>query len=181
MNAVNLADLSDLSVACREGSTGFKGFRQDPLVSSLGWPDDVVEQFLYDHAANGAFLVDYRDLDLSRMTWSVEVIPVGELLVMPTGASDGNCMEEYAADPDHWVRVRNRGVHVGVAECWETRGTWKRRPILIERSLLDPPGSGLQVVEGRTRVGVLRGRHRQRSLVAEQHQAWVGRPSAATW
>src|ERR1700761_391272 len=142
MSAVNLAGLSDLSVACRESGTGFEGFRQDARVSSLGWPDDVVEQFLYDHAANGGFLVDYKDLDLSRTTWGVEVIPVEEFLVMPTGASDGGCMEEFAVDPDHWVRVRDRGVHVGVAECWRTRGTWKRWPILIERSLLDPPGSG---------------------------------------
>ena len=35
----------------------------------------------------------------------------------------------------------------------------------------------LQVVEGRTRVGVLRGRHRQGALVAERHLAWVGRSS----
>ena len=63
----------------------------------------------------------------------------------------------------------------GVAQCWETHGTWKRWPILIDRRLLDPPESGLQVVEGRTRVGVLRGRHRQGILVAERHLAWVGR------
>lgn len=74
--------------------------------------------------------------------------------------------------------MRNRGIHIGVAQCWETHGTWKRWPILIDRRLLDPPESGLQVVEGRTRVGVLRGRHRQGTLVAERHLAWVGRSSA---
>jgi hypothetical protein len=45
------------------------------LVSSLGWQDDVVEQFLYDHADNIGFLRDYGDLDLSEIEWDVEVIP----------------------------------------------------------------------------------------------------------
>ncbi len=156
----------------------FEGFRQNALVCSLGWPDDVVEQFLYDHADNIAFLRDYGDLDLSKMRWDVEVIPLKEFIGMPTGASDGGCIEEFAANPDHWVRVRSRGIHIGVTQCWEAHGTWKRWPILIDRRLLDPPESGLQVVEGRTRVGVLRGRRRQGTLVAERHLAWVGRFSA---
>jgi len=50
MSDVKLADLRDVAVSCRENSMRFEGFRQNALVSSLGWPDDVVEQFLYDHA-----------------------------------------------------------------------------------------------------------------------------------
>ena len=80
---------------------------------------------------------------------------------MPTGPSDGDCMEEYADDPDHWVSVRRFGIHRGVREGWETHGTWKRWPLLIDRQLVDPGTSGLQVVEGRTRVCVLRGRQRR--------------------
>ena len=177
MNDVNLSDLSDLAVSCRETSMHFEGFRQNALISSLAWPDDVLEQFLYDHADNIGFLRDYGDLDLCKIKWDVEVIPVEELIDMPTGASDGDCIEEFATNPDHWVRIRNHGPHIGVAQCWETHGTWKRWPILIDRGLLDSPESGLQVVEGRTRVGVLRGRHRQGTLVAERHLAWVGRSS----
>ena len=117
----------------------FEGFRQNALVSSLGWPDDVVEQFLYDHADNIGFLRDYENVDLSKIDWDVEVISVEELIEMPTSASDGDCIEDFAANPDHWVRVRNRGIHIGVAQCWETHGTWKRWPILMDRRLLDPP------------------------------------------
>lgn len=57
-----------------------------------------------------------------------------------------------------------------VGRHWEENGTWLRPPILIVRRLLDLLDSGLQVVEGRARVGVLReGLH-----VASHHQAWVG-------
>lgn len=175
---MNLTDLSNLALSCRGSRMRFEGFRQDTRVSLLGWPDDVVEQFLYDHADNDGFLRDYGDLDLWKVKWDVEVIPVEEFIVMPTGSSDGDCMEEYAADPVYWVGTRSRGIHIGVPQCWEVHGTWKRWPVLIDRGLLDPPGSGLQVVEGRTRVGVLRGRHRQGALVAARHLAWVGRSPA---
>jgi hypothetical protein len=46
MSGVKLTDLRDLAVLCRENSMRFEGFRQNALVSSLEWPDDVVEQFL---------------------------------------------------------------------------------------------------------------------------------------
>ncbi|UUU18877.1 hypothetical protein [Streptomyces sp. DSM 40750] len=72
--------------------------------------------------------------------------------------------------PLHWVTVRppEVGLH------WEVHGTWLRPPILIDRRFLDPSDSGLQVLEGRTRGGVLRGRRREQLHVARNHQAWVG-------
>lgn len=176
MSIVKLADFAELSVSYRENSC-FEKFRTDPKVSSLQWPDDVVEQFLYDHGDNVRFLRDYGAVELARTSWDIELIPVEDLIEMPTGPSDDGCIEEYAANPNHWVQVRRHGRHRGVAQSWEAHGTWKRWPILIDRKLLDPPGDGLQVVEGRTRVGVLRGFHRQGAFVAERHLAWVGRSS----
>ena len=85
----------------------FEGFRQNALVSSLGWPDDVVEQFLYDHADKHRVLARCGRLDSSEIEWDVEVTRSKELIEMPTSASDGDCIEDFAANPDHWVRVRN--------------------------------------------------------------------------
>lgn len=177
MATVKLADFAGLSASYRENGRCFERFRAHPMVSSLQWPDDVIEQFLYDHGNNDDFLCDYGDVELAHIKWDVEILAVEEFLDMPTGPSDRGCIEEFAENPGHWVRVRDRGIHVGVAQCWEVHGTWKRWPILIERRLLDPFQNGLQVVEGRTRVGVLRGFHRQGTFVAERHLAWVGRSS----
>lgn len=177
MAGVNLVDLADLMACRRDDGMGFESFRMNPAIASLQWPDDVVEQFLFDHGDNSGFLCDYGRIDLSRVRWDVEVLPVGDFCEMPTGASDAGCIEDFAANPDYWVGLRYEGIHIGVAECWETHGTWKRWPVLVDRRLLDLSVSGLQVVEGRTRVGVLRGRRRQGALVAERHLAWVGRPS----
>ncbi|MET8311325.1 hypothetical protein [Micromonospora sp. NPDC005173] len=174
---MRLQDIAPISRSYRENLSGFHAFRYHPLVSGLGWPDDVLEQWLYDHGDNGAFLRDYGNLNLSAVAWTVEAIATQEFLAMPTGRSDGSCIDEYAADPNHWISVRQHGVHAGVSLCWATHGTWKRWPILVDRSLVDAT-TGLQVVEGRTRVGILRGRHRENDRVAPQHLAWVGRPAA---
>lgn len=113
--------------------------------------------------------------DLSTLNWEVEVVPLEELMNMPTGASEGDLIESFAKDPQRWVAVRNAGDHRGVREMWDVHGTWKRWPILIDRTLVTPGDEGLQVIEGRTRVGVLRGRARLGLNVAPHHLAWVAR------
>ncbi|WP_329446326.1 hypothetical protein [Streptomyces canus] len=167
---MKLSDLSPLMARRQDGGVSFARFRVDPALVSLQWPDDVLEQFLFDHGDNAAFVRDYGGIDLREVRWRLETIPAADFVAMPTGASDAGCIESYAENPVHWVNVRRPevGLH------WEDHGTWLRPPILIDRRLLDPSDSGLQVVEGRTRVGVLRGRLREGLHVASHHQAWVG-------
>ncbi|MFL6108098.1 MAG: hypothetical protein ACJ72L_14140 [Marmoricola sp.] len=169
--AIYLQDLEQLQQACREfGASGLSGFIRNDLVAGLGWPEDVVEQWLYDHAS--WFVDDYGHLDLQTITWHDELVSKAAFLTMSTGRSDGDLIDENAAQADHWSEVRR---HLGVPQHWESHGTWMRRPILIDRSLLDPEETGLQVIEGRTRVGILRGFVRQGRAVADLHAAWVAR------
>lgn len=172
---VRLANFTAAASECRTSAAGFAAFRRVAAVENLGWPDDVVEQWLYEHCDNGPFLDDYGSVDLAQLRWGLEALRASDIAAMPTGKSDGGVIDEYAANPDHWVSVRHSGVHAGVAEMWEVHGTWKRWPLLIDRSVLTPPGTGLQVVEGRTRVGIMKGRLQRGAFVAEQHLAWVGR------
>ncbi|WP_236568505.1 hypothetical protein [Streptomyces sp. MBT58] len=115
---------------------------------------------------------DYGTIDLRHITWQLETIPAADFHTMPTGKTHAGCIESYAAHPVHWVAVRPPEV----GRHWEEHGTWLRPPLLIDRRLLDPANNGLQVLEGRTRVGVLRGRVRKQLRVALNHHAWVGRP-----
>ena len=171
-----LADFTALAEASRESGRGFTAFRAADRVLGLGWPDDVAEQWLYDHSDKEPFLKDYGHVILSRISWDLEVLRAVDIAAMPTGPSDQGIIDEFAADPDHWISVRNSGVHIGVAEMWECHGTWKRWPVLIDRRLLGPSSTGLQVLEGRTRVGILKGRLKQGAFVADRQLAWVGRP-----
>ncbi|MEV0982577.1 hypothetical protein [Streptomyces sp. NPDC049915] len=173
---MKLGDLSPLMTRRREGSGfSYDHFRAHPALASLHWPDDVLEQFLFDHGDNGAFVHDYGGIDLREVRWQLETIPAADFNEMPTGASDADCIESYAKNPVYWVELRPHKV----GHHWEEHGTWMRPPVLIDRRLLAPSNSGLQVLEGRTRVGVLRGRLREGLRVASHHQAWVGRPRNA--
>ncbi|MER7812938.1 hypothetical protein [Streptomyces sp900116325] len=168
---MKLTDLGPLTARRRDGALSFDRFRADPALTVLRWPDDVLEQFLFDHGDNTAFINDYGTIDLRDITWRLDTIPAADFHSMPTGASDAGCIESYAANPVHWVAVRPSQV----ARHWDEHGTWLRPPLLIERCFLDPSAGGLQVLEGRTRVGVLRGRLREHLHVAPHHQTWVGR------
>jgi hypothetical protein len=174
MGYMYLADLSELSRSSRENGC-VHGFEQNSLISRLRWPADVVEQFLFDHGDNSSFVEDYGSVELERIEWQVEVVPLELFLTMPTGPSDGDCIETYALNPGHWVEVRSHGIHSGVRESWDVHGTWKRWPILIARQALSFNECGLQVIEGRTRVGVLRGRQHNGEYAAPNHLAWVER------
>ncbi|NKE09026.1 MULTISPECIES: hypothetical protein [Kocuria] len=172
---MRLVHFTDLAHRCRESGYGFAEFQRQDIVVDLRWPADVIEQWIYEHAGNASFLRDYENVDLAQVGWQVEALPVETFMTMQTGRSDRNVIEEFAVDPDHWISVRNQGKHLGVGLAWEVHGTWKRWPIVIDQTLLHPASSGVQLVEGRTRVGILRGRQRQGKLVANRHLAWVGR------
>jgi hypothetical protein len=92
---------------------------------------------------------------------------------METGSSDGDCIEEYALDHHYWMELKSRA-KPSVRSAWEEEGTWLVPLIALERRLLAPTNTKLQLVEGRTRVGVLRGRYRTGLHVAEAHRTWVG-------
>ncbi|MFD3662642.1 hypothetical protein ACFWVF_18890 [Streptomyces sp. NPDC058659] len=175
---MKLADLQGLMRRRRADyglGLNFDAFHADAMIASLQWPADVVEQFLYDHGDHGPFQRDYGNVDLTTIVWTLETVTAAELSTMPTGPSEAGCVDQYALHPGHYISVRSSGIHVGVAEKWKNHGTWKRAPLLLDRGLLDLSARGLQVLEGRTRVGILRGRLRENDFVAATHEAWVGR------
>lgn len=144
-----------------------------PEVAALGWPLDVVQQWLYEHLPHDEFLADYADLDLTAVVWSLEDVPTDGFLTMRTGPSEDSYLASIPDQHRHWTEQRR---HLGVAERWENDGTWQVPPLLLDLGCMDGPAGVLQVVEGRTRVGILQGRTRDRLHVADHHAAWVGRP-----
>lgn len=161
-----------------EGNDGYASFEdslQLPIMECLSWPTEVIEQLLWDHGSSGHFIQYYGNIDLERVQWTCEDVTAMELAEVPTGASDANFLDEVAENHQHWLDNRKR--LKGIVDAWEADGTRVTPPILIKRSLLDAPAPGLQVVEARNRVGILRGRLRDGLNVAAHHRAWVGRPN----
>ncbi|MFG2359115.1 hypothetical protein [Streptomyces sp. NPDC048521] len=67
---------------------------------------------------NAAFVHDYGGIDLREVRWQLETIPAADFNEMPTGASDAGCIESYAENPVHWVKVRRPEV----GRHWEEPG-----------------------------------------------------------
>ena len=147
---MRLADFSDLAQQCREDGYGFAEFQRHDLVVNLRWPADVLEQWVTISAGNGAFQRDYEQVDLTLVWWQVEALPVDDFMVMPTGPSDLGGIEYFAADPEHSVGVRDQGQHLGMELAWETHGTWKRWPIVLDRRLLTRPRRASSSSRGET-------------------------------
>lgn len=150
---------------------GFDTFCKEQVVSDLGWPENVVEQMLWDHGGTEHFIPDYGYLNLKSVVWNRELMPTTLLQNVPTGAFDHGAIEEYEKFPVYWAERKGPSV----VESWKSDGTWLVPPLLISRELLKPKMKGWQLVEGRTRVGVLRGRAALGLHVAEHHETWVGR------
>lgn len=144
-----------------------------PEVAELGWPSEVVRQWLYEHLLWGEFLTDYAALDLSTVAWSLQDVHATAFLSMTSGSSD-DYLTEFSKNPDYY-RERFTVQRPATREAWEQQGTWLVPPLLLDLACLDGAEGVLQVVEGRTRVGILQGRVRDGLYVAGQHAAWVGR------
>ncbi|KIC68744.1 hypothetical protein RM50_04315 [Pseudarthrobacter phenanthrenivorans] len=155
----------------------FAAFTARPEIAALQWPTEVLRQWLWEFGDRHELLVDYDAVSLDRVDWFLEEVPAAEFDAMPTGASEAGLIEGFAAQHRYWLTAKSR-YKPSVKADWEERGTWSVPPVLIDRSLLDPPGDGLQVIEGRTRVAILRGRQQDRLTTANRHLAWVGRPIA---
>lgn len=61
---MKLSELGPLMARRRDSGLSFGRFRADPEPASLEWPDDVLEQFLFDHGDNAHFVYDYGNIDL---------------------------------------------------------------------------------------------------------------------
>ena len=170
---LTLHSLSDIP---RAGSGGeYETFRRNDQVSMLDWPDDVLRDWLWDHGRHVPFLEDYGSVDLTAIRWTCEAIATATLVGLPTGSREAELMAEIAQNHEHWIGTRDYA-NPEVRSAWEQDGTWVRRPILLDRSAIHPDLSGLQVVEGHTRFGILRGHHAVGIAVAPTHSVWVGRP-----
>ncbi|MFG1653219.1 hypothetical protein ACGFIE_25150 [Micromonospora sp. NPDC049275] len=163
-----LVRLEDLPAADRD--QGISVFATLPAIARLDWPGEVVEQWLYDHGRHLEFLDDYGSLDLSRIRWTLKDVAVDDLKAIPTGRSDQDWLDEVAAEHRRWLSLRPQRYR----DAWEDHGSWLVPPILITRALLYPRSLGLQVIEGRMRVGILQGRLADGLHVADVHRAWVG-------
>jgi hypothetical protein len=149
---VTLADLAHLP---RPGCSGANRNAFDSMLQDVGlghWPDDAVEQFLWEHGADSRFLGHYGHLDLVALEWVDEQRTTAEL-VSATTADDMTWSDTVTASAASQLKYQPRGVQ----DSWNVNGTWLRPPLFLDGALRNPPQTELHLIEGHTRLGSLRG------------------------
>lgn len=168
--------LTDLSHLPRPGSgvaldVCREQFWRALAIEHLECPDDVTEQFLFDHGHKAEFIKQYGHIDLRSVQWSHEALPAATLIEATACADFEGRIDEVAKALEHYAHVygpRRWG--------WLEHRTWLRCPILIDGQLLHPPRRGLHLVEGHTRLGALKGYVKCGKITpSSTHQVWIGR------
>lgn len=143
----------------------------------LPMPEPVLEQFCSDHGRNGEFQEQYGTLDLLRMTWSFDRKPAHELItatIYPDFAPWVTSVERRV-QPSHIFEWQSIDVRPEIVAHWRDNRTWMRAPIFIDNRILGG-SAGLRIVEGHTRLGILKALVQQDILSRlSEHDVWIGR------
>lgn len=142
----------------------------------LPMPDDVLEQFVFDHGTKREFQEQYGDVDLHAVRWRQLALPASEILA----CSIYQGFRERVSRVADWTRaVPEQGwvdmcIHPKAVVHWQQHATWMRPPIMMRGELVGS-AAPLHLVEGHTRTGALRGLVESGVLPPPSaHQVWVG-------
>ena len=132
----------------------------------IHWPEAVVRQWLWEHGKHEDFLAQYDHLDLLALKWELRQVAAADLC-------DATFYEEFAdyvagvERAPYWkVDQYRKGFGEDV---WTT--TWRLPPILVSGELRAVPQLSMHLVEGHTRLGILRGLVRLGEASPSAHHA----------
>lgn len=139
-------------------------------------PNDILEYFYSHHGRKDVFQRQYADLEINKIIWKKKYLSASEIVSCDCYSMFSEWMSNVQArissfKTKGWncIDVRNE-----IVKHWEEFLTWELPPIFIEKEMLNK-SNGLWLVEGHTRVGVLRGLV-EHSIVHNQstHEIWLG-------
>lgn len=144
----------------------------------LPMPNDVLEQFVFDHGLKHEFQRQYGSMDLHSIDWKKEQQEARNLIT----ATRFSGFERYFTEVTHRTSmIHEKGWEYGVRktewiEAWKKEGTWIRPPVFI-RKTVPAIEDRLHLVEGHTRTATLCGLVTCGELTRESlHLIWVGEP-----
>jgi hypothetical protein len=139
-------------------------------------PGDVITQLYSDHGRNEYFQVQYKNIDLQKIKWELKQVKAIELVKCSYYEEYQNWFEGRTHKLDNfnkknWDCIDTRQE---VVKYWRENNTWLRKPIFINASLIKKDNK-FHLVEGHTRVGILKGAVQNGILDIEStHEIWYG-------
>jgi hypothetical protein len=141
------------------------------------FPDEVLQDFLSDHGRKYDFQHQYGNIELNKINWEIVEIS-GETILHCRYYNDFKPWLDGRTDLiiNNWQKSEWECIDVrtDVVAHWQKHQTWKRRPIFLD-GLFMQCDNEYYLVEGHTRIGVLRGLIKQRALsIQSKHTIWFG-------
>lgn len=139
-------------------------------------PDQVARQVYADHGRKSTFQSFYAQLEIDQIAWTQVSLSARELVAAAMNPNFKQWFASVSARSSFFVEKGWRCIDVRqeVQEHWEGFGTWLVEPVLLDGQLVRS-SSKLHLVEGHTRVGLLKGLTEQSIIEAESmHKVWLG-------
>lgn len=167
---LTLQDLCDLDrPGCgRRHDLVWAEFIADPRIERLRWPIQVLDQFLFFHGKNEDFLDEYGTVDLTTISWICASVSTIDLMLCNVASFAQEYVDEIQVDYESWFNCRTEAER----KNWEERGTWLMPPVIFDTDVVG--GLRRQLVEGHTRLAILRARYDRGLAVSAMHQAFIG-------
>lgn len=146
------------------------------IENNINAPFDVLQQFYSDHGRKDDFQLQYGEIDLKKIAWRKQEVTGVEIITCEYYEEFGGWIDSVASRLDSWSEKEWNCIDVRkpVVAQWKNHKTWLTLPIFINPRLIRGT-NGLHLVEGHTRLGVLKGLVKQKILSeSSTHFLWYG-------
>ena len=148
----------------------------DAIAKRLPGAPGAVQEVYIDHGRKEQFQAQYGSININEITWAKVSLPASEIVECSMYHWFSNWASNVARRPESFGKAGWRCIDVrpNIVDHWSKFHTWLEPPVLLDASLLGRP-HGLHLMEGHTRIGILRGLISHGVLQSDsQHFIWRG-------
>ncbi len=143
-------------------------------------PSGILEQLYSAHGRKSEFQDQYASLDLDGIRWIEGDLEASSIIAASVYPEFRPWFDSVSCRVNEMYEKGWNSIDVrpAVRESWEKNRTWLQAPILISGDLVGSD-SKFHLVEGHTRVGLLKGLVAHGTVTPDSvHRVWVGKNAA---
>jgi len=146
------------------------------IANNINAPSEVLEEVYSSHGRKDDFQFQYGEIELNDIKWQRISINGLEIIKCEYFQRFGNWIESVEArlkawDEKSWDCIDTRK---NIVLHWQNEKTWLTSPFFINSSLIQNTNN-LHLVEGHTRLGILKGLITRNIIPADsKHLIWHG-------
>jgi hypothetical protein len=136
----------------------------------------TVREVYSDHGRKDQFQAQYGPITISEITWAKVSVSASEIIECSIYHWFSNWTNNVARRPESFSKAGWHCIDVrpNIVDYWSKFRTWVEPPVVLDARLLGRP-HGLHLMEGHTRIGILKGLISHGVLQSDsQHYIWLG-------